>query len=183
MADFAQAFEKTIGNEGGYVNDPDDPGGETYKGVARKIHPEWPGWIIIDELKKIGSFPRKMVNPSEIEIDKQLQYEVRQFYLSEYWIQCKCNNIYNQQVAESIFDFAVNAGIATSIQLAQKVVGAPQDGLIGSQTTAAINNFNPDHFVAAFAIAKIRRYIQIITKRPTSRKYFEGWVIRAVSQS
>ena len=47
MANFNQAFKKVMSAEGGYVNDPDDPGGETYKGVARKMNPRWSGWAIV----------------------------------------------------------------------------------------------------------------------------------------
>jgi len=181
MANFNEALNLILQNEGGYVNDPDDPGGETYKGIARKMWPEWLGWDIIDILKKQGSFPRATIAPDEIEIDQQLQYEVKSFYYQNFWSKIKGDSIVNQSVAESIVDFAINAGIGTSIELAQKVVGADVDGSIGSNTLTAINQFNPDHFIAAFAVEKIRRYIQIIAKRPASKKYFTGWVIRAVS--
>ena len=67
MADFNQAFQLVIAHEGGYVNDPDDPGGETYKGVARKIHSKWEGWQNIDILKRQPDFQvisTKMLNSS-----------------------------------------------------------------------------------------------------------------------
>jgi len=50
MADFNDAYEKTILNEGGYKlhNVPDDRGGQTYAGIARRYHPNWPGWRYID---------------------------------------------------------------------------------------------------------------------------------------
>jgi len=181
MAQFILAFQKTIENEGGYVNDPDDPGGETYKGVSRKNWPDWLGWICIDSLKKMGNFPVAPKTPDEIEIDNQLQYEVKTFYYQNFWIPIHGDAIDNQQVAESIFDFAVNAGVETSVELAQKTVGSDVDGAIGPNTLKAINAFDPAHFVAAFAVEKIRKYIRIIAKRPTSKKYFTGWVIRAVT--
>ena len=57
MADFKKALTETLRHEGGYVNDPKDPGGETYKGISRKNHPDWEGWNIIDEKKILSSFP------------------------------------------------------------------------------------------------------------------------------
>ncbi len=51
MADFKTAIEATLKAEGGYVNDPDDPGGETYKGIARNRNSKWSGWTHIDLLK------------------------------------------------------------------------------------------------------------------------------------
>ena len=52
MADFRLAYKKIEAAEGGYVNDPDDKGGETYKGISRKANPDWDGWISIDQIKK-----------------------------------------------------------------------------------------------------------------------------------
>jgi len=57
MAEFKPAFQNTITTEGGYVNDPQDPGGETYKGIARKIYSKWSGWQTIDMLKRQSGFP------------------------------------------------------------------------------------------------------------------------------
>ena len=48
MADFEKAFNKIIANEGGYVNDKDDKGGETFMGITRKNHPTIYLWEVID---------------------------------------------------------------------------------------------------------------------------------------
>ena len=47
MAEFKKAYDKTMGHEGGYVHDPDDAGGETYKGISRRYHPGWEGWKVV----------------------------------------------------------------------------------------------------------------------------------------
>jgi len=164
-----------IAHEGGYVNDPDDPGGETYKGISRKNWPDWEGWKFIDILK--AKTRHAFIDADAIALEEF----VKRFYLVNFWNKIGGDNIQNQEVANSIFDFAVNAGATPSAELAQKIVGTKPDGIIGEKTAEAINAFNPDHFVAAFAVAKIRRYIQIIAKRPASKKYFTGWVIRSVS--
>lgn len=176
MAEFQPAFQNTISTEGGYVNDPQDPGGETYKGIARKIWSKWPGWQTIDLLKHQIGFPQS------IDKDVILQKEVEDFYLIEFWDRLHLDAITNQEIANSIFDFAVNAGINTSATLAQLVVEVTTDGIIGKNTIAAINAFNTEHFLAAFTVAKIARYVNIVKKRPTSRKYFYGWVIRALGE-
>jgi lysozyme family protein len=181
MAKFDAAFELVLIHEGGYVNDPDDPGGETYKGIARKMNPDWIGWDIIDLLKTKAGFPDSLSEKHEVEINTQLQYEVKSFYHSNFWMKISGDKINNQLVAESIFDFAVNGGTGVSIALAQGVLGIKSDGVCGPKTCEAINLFNPQHFLAAYAIAKITRYISICTKRPASKKYFFGWVIRALN--
>ena len=177
MADFNNAFQLMIAHEGGYVNDPDDPGGETYKGVARKIYSKWDGWSKIDLLKKQAGFP------ANLDKDAELQQDIAHFYQITFWDKMKGDQLTNQDVANSIFDFGVNAGMGTSISLAQLVVGADSDGVIGTNSIESINNFNPEHFKAAFTVAKIARYVNIVKKRPTSRKYLYGWVLRALGEN
>ena len=177
MADFTQAFQLMIAHEGGYGNDPDDPGGETYKGVARKIFSKWAGWTKVDMLKRQSGFP------ANLDKDVELQQNVSDFYRVTFWDKMNGDQIANQDIANSIFDFGVNAGSGTSSSLAQMVVGAKSDGVIGPDSISAINNFDPDHFLASFTVAKIARYVNIVKKRPTSRKYFYGWVIRALGEN
>lgn len=182
MADFNKAFNLMIANEGGYVNDPQDPGGETYKGIARKIWPDCQIWVMIDALKQKSALNRVPVTSVEIEIDNQLQLLVKEFYYLNFWQKIKGDAITDQDIANAIFDFAVNAGISTSASLAQMITGASVDGKIGKDSILAINDFDSDHFIAAFTVAKIARYVSIVKKRPTSRKYFYGWVLRALGE-
>lgn len=176
MADFNKAFQLMIAHEGGYVNDPDDPGGETYKGVARKIYSKWDGWTKIDILKTQAGFP------ATLDKDEELQQDIARFYEVTFWDKMNGDQLTNQEVANSIFDFGVNAGMGTSVSLAQMVVGADSDGVIGPKSVENINNFDPEHFIAAFTVAKIARYVNIVKKRPTSRKYFYGWILRALGE-
>ena len=175
MADFNKAFPLILAQEGGYVDDPDDPGGETYKGIARKKQPEWIGWIIIDSMKKQPDFPKSL------DVHQNLQAEIQRFYKAVFWDKVGGDRINDQDIANSIFDFAVNAGVSTSVGLAQQVVGSGYDGVIGPQTIQSINAFEPAHFNAAFTVEKCRKYITICKKRPESRKYFFGWIDRAVN--
>ncbi len=174
MADFTKAFQLVIAHEGGYGDDPDDPGGETYKGVARKIHGKWDGWTKVDMLKRQQGFP------GNLDKDEELQQDVLKFYRDMFWNRINGDKINDQQVADSIFDFGVNAGLGTSASLAQMVLNIKTDGVIGPKSIESINAFNSEHFLAAFTVAKIARYINIVKKRPTSRKYFYGWICRAL---
>jgi lysozyme family protein len=174
MANFLTAYEKVLKHEGGYVHDPDDPGGETYKGVARAMNSKWDGWVIVDTLKKHSGFP------SSLDKHTELQDKIKSFYEINYWDRVKGDDIVSDTVAMSIFDFAVNAGVTTSSSLVQMVVETPADGIIGKQTIEKLNQFDPENFLAAFTVAKIARYVNIVKKRPTSQKYFYGWVRRAL---
>ncbi len=177
MGDFLKAYEKVLRNEGGYANDADDPGGETYKGVARKIWSAWDGWVLVDYYKRMSGFPANM------EKDHELQEKIKDFYKVNYWDPIQGTSIEDEEVATSIFDFAVNAGISTSVRLAQMVAGAKIDGSVGNETLSKINNFDSDHFLALFTVAKVARYINIVKNRPVSRKYFYGWVCRALGEN
>ena len=175
MAEFNPALERVLKHEGGYVNDPKDPGGETYKGVARQMHSKWDGWVLIDLYKKQNGFP------ANLETDNALQDKIKNFYQTNFWDKINGDNIVNQEVATSIFDFAVNAGTSTSATLAQMVSGVTADGVIGKDSTDKINAFDPEYFLASFTVAKIARYISIIKKRPTSQKYLYGWIRRTLN--
>lgn len=174
MAEFIPALMKVLAHEGKYSIDPDDPGGETYKGIARNMHSKWKGWVQIDLYKRQSGFP------ANLEKDTTLQTEIEQFYQINYWDRICGDQIRNQAVAESVFDFGVNAGVSVSASLAQMVVNAEVDGVIGNQSVAKINEIDPEHFLAAFTVAKIARYVAIIRKRPASKKYFYGWICRAL---
>jgi lysozyme family protein len=174
MADFATAFAATMKAEGGYVNDPQDPGGETYKGVARKMNSKWDGWTLIDMARKEPDFP------ANLDANTGLQEKIRNFYEVNYWDKIRCDEIENQNVASSIFDYAVNAGTITSAKLAQFTVGAKADGVVGNITLGKINAYDPHTFLALFALNKIARYVNICEKRHDSKKFFYGWVKRTL---
>jgi len=174
VANFDEAFEHTMKAEGGYVNDPQDPGGETYKGIARKMNPKWSGWVTVDLKKKQSNFPRSLDTTPE------LQEQVKDFYRVNYWHRVAGDDIANQDIAESIFDFAVNAGVGTSTKLAQMTVGASVDGVMGPKSVEKINADNPRAFLAVFALHKISRYVSICDNRPDSRKFFFGWIKRTL---
>ena len=175
MAKFENAYPLILAHEGGYVNDPEDLGGETYKGIARKKQPDWVGWLVIDRMKQQPNFPNSM------EGNPILQEKVLQFYKVLFWDKVGGDLIADQDVAASIFDFAVNAGVYSSVSLAQGVVGSGCDGIMGPKTIQAINAFTPDHFIAAFTVEKCRKYIAICKKRPESRKFFFGWIDRSIN--
>ncbi len=174
MAEFNISFQKTLTHEGGYVNDPDDLGKETYKGISRVSHPNWLGWSIIDNHKNKPDFPMML------EKDTVLQKDVEVFYWTYFWLPIKAYEIHNQTNADSIFDFAVNAGIKTSVQMVQSIIGTKVDGIIGKKTLQKLNCLNFGYFQMAFTVAKIAYYISIIKKRPINKKYLYGWIIRAL---
>jgi lysozyme family protein len=166
MAHFDAAFEKMIVDEGGYVlhNVPGDAGGMTYAGIARNKNPTWGGWNLIDHDEKgplLTSF-------------------VREFYRVEFWDRIRGDEITQQAVAESIFNFAVNTGLSVAVKLAQLIVGVTPDGAIGPKTIEKFNAVEADSFKKAYALAKIARYADICNKNRTQSKFLLGWIQRTL---
>ncbi len=174
MAEFNIAFQRTLTQEGGYCNDPDDLGGETYKGISRTSHSSWKGWAIVEKYKKLSSFP------VPLDKDVELQKQVELFYLYEFWLPLKADHISNQTIADSVFDFAVNTGITATTRIVQSLVGTKIDGIIGDHTLNKLNSMDFGYFQSAFTVTKIEYYMNIIRKRPTNKKYLIGWITRAL---
>lgn len=167
MADFLPAFERMIRNEGGYklTDIKGDKGGQTYAGIARTRWPAWSGWPFVDR----GETP-----PSAL---------VREFYRRNFWDAVRGDELVHQGVAESLFDFAVNAGARTASKLAQIVAGVTADGVLGPKSLTAINALQADYFRPHYAIAKLARYRDIVTRDRTQAKFLLGWINRTLKEA
>lgn len=171
MANFEKAYHDVIQpNEGGYVNNPNDKGGETYAGIARKFNPNWTGWTYIDFKKKTsGTIKRNTKFPD-------IEYLVIEFYKNR-WNGLRLDEIKNQKVAEFIFDFHVHSQ-TTGIKILQKVLGIKQDGKIGNQTITAINAANQSRLLNDLIEARKTFLKSLAEKDPTQETFLDGWLSR-----
>ncbi len=119
MAKFDEEFDKVILAEGGYVNDPDDAGGETYLGISRKNNPKWVGWEVIDDIKK--KYGTKNIT-SRLKKDVDLTNSAKLLYKQNYWDVLELDDIPSQGIAHQLFDTCVNCGKTTAIRIAQQVL-------------------------------------------------------------
>jgi len=156
MADFEIAILKVIKHEGGYVNDPKDSGGETKYGISKRAYPD-------------------------VDIKNLTLQDAKAIYKRDYWDRVKGDLIDSQEIAESIFDFGVNAGVRTASKMAQLVLDVEPDGKIGPKTIEVLNDFNKDLFMASYALAKVARYIYLCERNRKNKRFFYGWVRRALS--
>jgi lysozyme family protein len=166
MADFIPAFEKMLKDEGGYqlTTLAGDTGGMTYAGIARNPNPQWEGWPLVDR-KEFGGALTTMV---------------RNFYRTHFWDRIRGDEIQNQEIAESIFNFGVNAGVGMAAKLAQLVVGATPDGGIGAKTVELLNKCDGASFKKDYAIAKITRYVEICNRDKVQDRFLRGWINRTL---
>lgn len=164
MAVFEIAYDKTLKAEGGYrlTNIKGDNGQQTYAGISRKFHPTWGGWAFID---------RNEIPPTDL---------VRGLYRVEFWEKVRGESIISQDIANNIYDFAVNTGVPIAIKLAQMVAAVQADGVLGPKSLMALNSIDGHAFKMAYALAKVARYRDIIKRKPGQKKFITGWLTRTL---
>ena len=134
MADYKHSITKVLRTEGGYANDKDDRGGETYKGVARNFWSRWTGWAFVDQAKKQPNFPATLSRISA------LQDSVMAFYRDNFWKPVGGDFIDDQDIADMLVDSAVNEGIKPAVKRAQKICGIAQTGLFSEELKTKLNS-------------------------------------------
>ena len=186
MAQFSISYRKTSGHEGGYVDNPSDRGGETYRGIARKRHPDWEGWIIIDRLKMESDFPRN------IEVDPDISGLVVKFYHDNFWTAINGDAIQQQEIADELYDTGVNMGVQVSVKILQSSLNIlnknqqlykdiKEDGNVGQQTLGAIAAFlgtrKLELLLKVMNVAQGCRYLQLL-QDPSQEGFALGWFNR-----
>ena len=131
MANFDIAFKRTVVAEGGYVNDPDDKGGETYMGICRKYYPNAAMWKVIDALTK-NNLSKKYLN-DQLKHNTIVQANVKAIYKNNYWDVFDLDNIPNQKIANEVFDDAVNRGVKSATKAIQHLIGMTVNGIISDE--------------------------------------------------
>lgn len=111
MLTFDQAFDRLIGHEGGYVNNPNDPGGETKFGISKRSYP----------MLNIATLTREMA---------------KAIYLKDFWL--PLGESAHPAIKFQAFDFAVNSGIQTATRALQRVIGVAPDGHFGPISRRAL---------------------------------------------
>lgn len=119
MSNFEQCLEVILHHEGGYVNHPKDPGGETNMGVTKRVYEEWGGTKDMKDLT--------------VE-------DVAPIYQENYWNRVRADQL-PAGLDLCVFDFAVNAGTGRSAKFLQGLVGTIVDGGIGPATLKAVEAF------------------------------------------
>lgn len=184
MADFIQAYKVTLAHEGGYSNNPNDIGLETYKGISRKYQSSWAGWNIIDQLKRNANFPKSLDD------NKPLQDLVMGFYKKEFWDKLNLDKSNDQRIATEMFDTAVNMGLNTAGRFLQRVLNVSNkgeqyypnlkvDGVVGIGTITALNKHPmPDNILKGLNALQGARYIEICEANPAQEVFYNGWMKR-----
>lgn len=148
---FDSAFELLIGHEGGYVNNPADPGGETRFGISKRSYPG-------EDIKTVTLARAKTI------------------YLRDFWAPAGCDGV-PAAVRFDLFDMAVNSGVRAAVKCLQGAAGCTQDGVLGPKTLQAVGALDGAQLAARFNGARL----QFMTDLPTWASFGKGWARRIAS--
>lgn len=149
---FPKCLEFVLKHEGGFVNDPVDNGGMTYKGICRKYYPNLMMWSIIDSVLADGG-STKDINRLLGDSPK-VSSEISNIYRTEYWNKCDCDNI-DYPLSFCVFDTAVNMGVSRAKAFLRQT-------------------FVPENYLSLRA----EYYKLIVEKNPKQEKFLKGWLNR-----
>jgi lysozyme family protein len=160
---FEQAFEHTVGLEvgsypnGGYTDDPLDAGGETKWGISKRAHPQ-------------------------LDIKNLTEDEAKEIYHREYWSSLGLDHI-DPQVAQEVFDTAVNMGTIRSTLILQRALAyfgaqVARDGVLGPRTREATWAVRPDDLLKVLNALQFLEYERIVSENPSQHRFARGWLKR-----
>lgn len=148
-----KAFEMVLKHEGGYVNNPKDPGGMTNLGVTKRVWEEYVGRTV-DEAEMRALTP-DLVKP---------------LYKKNYWDKIKGDEL-PPGVDYAAYDLAVNSGTGRAAKYLQQIAGVPADGVIGPKSLDAIKACHPAETVDALCDMRL----DFLKRLPTWGTFGKGW--------
>ena len=158
MSNFKECLDLVLKSEGGWVNHPSDPGGETNLGVTKRVWEEYVGHPV-ESLKKLT------------------KDDVAPLYELKYWRPCYCE-VLPRGLDFVIFSMAVNSGSGRSVKLLQSAIGCVPDGVIGPRTRELISSSNSADIIKKFSDAR-REYYRSLKTFPIFGK---GWLSRVATE-
>lgn len=185
---FQKAMSFTLDIEKGYSNNPNDKGGETYCGIARKYHPSWEGWQIIDDIKEeyanTGAFPERA-------LQERAYPKVIPFYRDNFWKPLMLDKVHLINIAIKIFDMGVNLGVPRAASIVQACLNVMNyglnyelkvDNIIGNMTVNLINQMtkedNGELLLKLLTIQQGYIYMKIASNNPSQEEFIGGWINR-----
>ena len=120
---FDKSLKMILHHEGGYVNHPRDPGGETNLGVTKRVYEDWGGTKNMRDLN---------------------QEDVAPIYEKNYWGSAKCDHL-PSGLDLAVFDWSVNSGVGRAVKKLQTMIGTEADGGIGPNTLRTLEEYIEHH--------------------------------------
>lgn len=155
IANYGRAFAFVMKWEGGYVDDPDDPGGATKWGVA---------------MNRLG---RVLGIRDKEDLRGLTKKWVRRVFRARYWRRCACDEL-PSGIDLAVFDSAINQGQTRAAKLLQRAARVKADGMIGPRTLAAVRRADPHELLVDFMARRALHYSGLAKLW----KYGFGWFRR-----
>jgi lysozyme family protein len=147
--------------EGGFVNNPADPGGATNQGVTQRVYDAWRA--------RQGKTPRDV---RQLEPD-----ELGAIYQNDYWLPPRCD-LLQRQLDLVQFDTAVNMGVGRALRFLQSSLGCVADGQFGPITQKAAADCDLTATIETYCTAREKFYQRLAEKNPQLRVFLKGWLNR-----
>jgi len=154
MSDFKECLELVLKSEGSWVNNPNDPGGETNLGVTKRVWEEYVGHPV-ESLKNLT------------------KEDVAPLYEQKYWRPTYCE-VLPRGLSLLIFSMGINAGPGRGVKLLQSCIGCVADGVIGPRTMELIKSANVADLIQKYSNAR-RDYYKSLK---TFSIFGKGWLSR-----
>lgn len=161
--------------EGGYTNDPRDPGGRTIAGLSQAANPDLYIWPMIETWESRGCSPSQIDKLARQ--DPHFQGLVQAVYRGRYWNQVCCDDM-PALMRYPVFNACVNLGPIQTTKLLQKSVGVSQDGKLGPITLSEIRHTDTNILYHAFMTHWRAFYKSLVAAKPECGVYLNGWLSR-----
>lgn len=156
---FEKAIEFVLRNEGLYVNDVDDKGGETKFGISKRSYPT-------------------------LDIKNLSLEKAKEIYKKDFWENQKYKNIKDIELAIKIFDLSVNVGVSRANKLIQRALRAvnkkvEENGVLNDVVIHLINESDSSNLLSSLKSEAAGYYRTIVSTKPHRAKFLKGWLNRA----
>jgi lysozyme family protein len=149
-------IDRILLTEGGYVNDPNDAGGETKFGISKRAHPD-------------------------INIKALTKDQARDILVQDYIIDPGFDALPPGSLREQLIDFGFHSGPKAAIRALQQVLGTTVDGTLGPGTLAALAKRDALRVNNELVKRRVMLLCDITVKRPANLRFLSGWLKRALS--
>lgn len=185
MSDFNEAIPIVLRHEGGFVNNPADPGGATNHGISLR----YLRTLLTAEPQLLTGLGLTSLNQVDVSFIQNLSTaQAQAIYYQDWWQKYQYGGISDQALANKVFDLAVNMGASRAAQLLQQACCTNAgyncvniDGMLGPHTFAYLNQLGASQtgqLITEFCTLAANYYRSLALEHPATAQFLSGWLNR-----